>query len=177
MTEVNKNSYLKILEENTEINKLNIDGSVTIDSLHSFADYLTTTKTDMGIKIDNQIQEINNSIRRGSGPANIAYDKSNNIGTINDLPLKWILARERLINNARVLNNGWTVDWITQNLDQSDRSYLYASNYDSETNTFLISETYAVWKQSENGLIFKTRELARQFIDQNQEDLQIYFSL
>ena len=166
MTELNKNSYLKILEENTDINKLNVVNG------RNYA-----TKTNMGIKINNQLQEISNSIRSINSPANIAYDKSNNVGTINNLPLKWILARERLINNARALNNGWTVNWQRVNGDQDGRSYLYASNYNSETNRFLIDETHAIWKQSEDELIFKTRELARQFIEQNEEDLQIYFSL
>ena len=166
MTELNKNSYLKILEENTDINKLNVVNG------RNYA-----TKTNMGIKINNQLQEISNSIRSINSPANIAYDESNNIRTINNLPLKWILARERLINNARALNNGWTVNWQRVNGDQDGRSYLYASNYNSETNRFLIDETHAIWKQSEDELIFKTRELARQFIEQNEEDLQIYFSL
>lgn len=166
MTELNKNSYLKILEENTDINKLNVVNG------RNYA-----TKTNMGIKINNQLQEISNSIRSINSPANIAYDESNNIRTINNLPLNWILARERLINNARALNNGWTVNWQRVNGDQDGRSYLYASNYNSETNRFLIDETHAIWKQSEDELIFKTRELARQFIEQNEEDLQIYFSL
>lgn len=176
MTELNKNSYIKILEENTDINKANIfNDSFTVDSLHNWGDYLTTTNTR--IKINNQLQEISHSIRSINSPANIVYDESNNIGTINNLPLKWILARERLINNARALNNGWTVNWQRLDGDQDGRSYLYASNYNSETNRFLIDQTYAVWKQCENGLIFKNRELARQFIEQNEEDLQIYFSL
>lgn len=99
------------------------------------------------------------------------------ISNIYGLPITWLLARERLINNAKVLNNGWKVDWKEDYDSQAGRSYIYANHYDRETNTFIISETYAVWKQSEDGLIFKNRRLAQKFIEENQEDLQIYFSL
>ncbi len=103
--------------------------------------------------------------------------KSNYAAQINGLSTEWILARQRLVTNANILNNGWKVDWNTGDGNQSSRAYLFSSNYNSETNRFLIDQTYAVWKQCENGLIFKNRELARQFIEQNEEDLQIYFSL
>ena len=102
--------------------------------------------------------------------------QNSNTETINDLPLKWILARERLINNAKRLNNGWKVDWNSPYTLQEGRACLYSSGC-HQFNKFVISETYAVWKQSEDGLIFKTRSLAMQFINENQEDLQIYFSL
>lgn len=170
MNNLNNNSYIKILSENTQNKK---ETSINFIDATNSKDYLITS--DLTTTICNEFPYINGfSSNIVNNIQNVIYSENSNIETINNLPLKWILARERLINNAKRLNNGWKVNW---NYYQEGRSYLHASNYDSETNEFIISETYAVFKHHENGLIFKTRALAQQFIDENQEDLQIYFSL
>lgn len=173
---ISKNSYLKLLEDSIGVDKVI---QIKKDMQPTFIGYINGPG-ELTVLNDNILSLNTTTIR----PLNITpidnisinNDTSENLN-IHGLTKQWILARERLINNARVLNNGWTVNWRTQNLDQNERAYIYASNYNSETNTFLIDEAYAVFKHNENGLIFKTRELARQFIEQNQEDLQIYFSL
>ena len=172
MENLDNNSYIKILSENTDNKK---ETYISFTNTTNLKDYLITS--DLTMTIGNELPNINSF---GSNVINniqnVIYNENSNTETINDLPLKWILARERLINNAKRLNNGWKVDWNSPYTFQEGRAYLYSSAC-HQFNKFVISETYAVWKQSEDGLIFKTRNLAMQFINENQEDLQIYFSL
>ena len=148
----NENSYLKLLSENT---KIAIKANTMISSL--------------------PIRGVSSLYAPEENTGTTFF--SGSISNIFGFPIAWLLARERLIHNAKVFNNGWKVDWKEDYDNQAGRSYIYANHYNVETNTFTISETYAVWKQSEDGLIFKNRRLAQKFIEENQEDLQIYFSL
>ena len=173
MENLDNNSYIKILSENTENKKETYINFLDATNLKNFA-----ITSDLTMTIGSGLPNINGfSSNVINNIQNVIYNENSNTETINDLPLKWILARERLINNAKRLNNGWKVDWNSPYTLQEGRAYLYAYYYSNESNAFVISETYAVWKQSEDGLIFKTRSLAMQFINENQEDLQIYFSL
>lgn len=172
MENLDNNSYIKILSENTENKKETYINFLDATNLKNFA-----ITSDLTMTIGSGLPYINGfSGNVINNIQNVIHNENSNTETINDLPLKWILARERLINNAKRLNNGWKVDWNSPYTLQEGRAYLYSAGC-IQFNKFVISETYAVWKQSEDGLIFKTRSLAMQFINENQEDLQIYFSL
>lgn len=186
MQKINKNSYHQILEENCKVSINTISTAMSnlgMSSLEEFAINIQSTTDTSLVSLDSSIGQFVRYSGNHGGIVNSYSDLTYSenvygVRNVNGLPVDWILARERLINNAKILNNGWTVDWNNyQNSDQEGRSYLYASNYNSETNRFLISETYAVFKHHESGFIFKNRDLAQQFIINNEEDLQIYFSL
>lgn len=169
-TNDNENSYLKLLKNSVGEEPL-VEFNKEIKSNIAYNGRVMTNL------YTNNTKGITSTIERNIIPARTISSHST-IASINGLPMEWILARERLVKNADILNNGWKIDWASGYDYQSDRAYLYASSYSSETNKFLISCTYAVWKQSaDDALYFKNIELAQKFINENEEDLQIYFSL
>lgn len=172
-TNDNENSYLKLLKNSfgeeplVEFNK-EIESNIAYNGTNYDAGVILRSRNTKGIT---------STIERNIIPAR-TISSSGTIASINGLPMEWILARERLVKNADILNNGWKVNWASGYDAQSDRAYIYASSYSSETDKFLISCTYAVWKQSaDDALYFKNIKLAQKFINENEEDLQIYFSL
>lgn len=169
-TNDNENSYLKLLKNSVGEEPL-VEFNKEIKSNIAYNGRVMTNL------YTNNTKGITSTIERNIIPAR-TISSHGTIASINGLPMEWILARERLVKNADILNNGWKVNWALGYDAQQGRAYLYASIYSSETNKFLISCTYAVWKQSANdALYFKSIELAERFINENEEDLQIYFSL